>query len=327
MNPPFPVSDHCDGQQFFNPAGELPARSFADLPRWLWQRARGQRASWPRRVPLPLTPTLPSEVAPGQFVVTFVGHSTFLLQLPGLTVLTDPIFSAHAGPFGRLGPRRVRPPALALDALPRIDVVLLSHNHYDHLDLPALRRLTQPRGPLVVTTLGNKAWLERHGVGPAVELDWWQSHRATPDLDVTCTPAQHFSARTLRDRNRTLWGGFALKTAAGSIYFAGDSGWCRSFATIGTRLGPFDLALIPIGAYEPRWFMEAVHMNPDEAVRAHLAVRSRRSIGMHFGTFQLTDEAIDAPLRALADARTSHGVAESDFSTLDFGETRRLGVG
>ena len=327
MNPPFPITDHSDGRRFFNPAGELQARSLADLPKWWWRRARGQRpAVWPKQVPPPRTPALTPAIRAGTAAVTWIGHSAFLLQLPGVNVLTDPVFSSHAGPFGRLGPGRVRPPALQLEQLPPIDVVLLSHNHYDHLDLSSLRWLSRERRPRVITTLGNKTWLGSRGVDNVVELDWWQTHSPIPELEISCTPAQHFAARTLWDRNLTLWSGFALKTTAGSIYFAGDSGWCRSFETIGARLGPFDLALIPIGAYEPRWFMAAVHMNPDEAVRAHLAVRSRRSFAMHFGTFQLTDEAIDAPLIALAEARTRYGVAPADFAALDFGETRLLSM-
>jgi L-ascorbate metabolism protein UlaG (beta-lactamase superfamily) len=327
VNPPFLTSDHWDGRRFFNPSGELQAPSLSDLPKWWWRRVRGQqRAAWPEQMPPPLTPALPATIPSGRVAVTLIGHSTFLLQWPGFNVLTDPVFSSHAGAFGLLGPRRVRPPALRLGQLPPIDAVLLSHNHYDHLDLPSLRWLARERQPRVIATLGNKAWLETRGVGNVVELDWWQAHRIMPECEVTCTPARHFASRTLWDRNRTLWGGFALKTAAGSIYFAGDSAWCGAFETIGTRLGPFDLALIPIGAYEPRWLMEAVHMNPDEAVRAHLAVRSRRSLGMHFGTFQLTDEAIDAPLVALAEARTEHGVAPDDFATPEFGETLLLAL-
>jgi L-ascorbate metabolism protein UlaG (beta-lactamase superfamily) len=327
MNRPFPAGDHCDGRRFFNPSGGLKEPSFSDLPKWWWRRAHGQqRAAWPRRLLPALTPALPAIIPSGKVAVTSIGHATFLLQWPGCSVLTDPVFSSHAGAFGLIGPRRVRPPALALEQLPPIDAVLLSHNHYDHLDLPSLRWLARERRPRVITTLGNTAWLETRGVGNVVELDWWQAHRATPELEVTCTPAQHFASRTLWDRNRTLWGGFALKTAAGSIYFAGDSAWCGAFEKIGARLGPFGLALIPIGAYEPRWLMEAVHMNPDEAVRTHLAARSRQSLGMHFGTFHLTDEAIDAPLVALAEARTRHGVAPADFSTLELGETRLLAL-
>jgi L-ascorbate metabolism protein UlaG (beta-lactamase superfamily) len=325
MNRPFPAGDHYDGKRFFNRSGGPEAPSFSDLPKWWWRRAHGQhRAAWPKRLPPPLTPALPATIPSGKIAVTSIGHATFLLQWPGYSVLTDPVFSSHAGPFGLLGPRRVRPPALALEQLPQIDAVLLSHNHYDHLDLPSLRWLARERRPHVITTLGNRAWLETRGLGNVVELDWWQTHRATAELEVTCTPAQHFASRTLWDRNRTLWGGFGLKTAAGAIYFAGDSAWSGSFERIGARLGPFELALIPVGAYEPRWLMKAVHMNPDEAVRAHLAVRSRQSLGMHFGTFQLTDEAIDAPLVALAEARIRHGVAPSDFATLEPGETRLL---
>jgi L-ascorbate metabolism protein UlaG (beta-lactamase superfamily) len=256
--------------------------------------------------------------------VTFIGHSTFLLQLPGLNILTDPVFASRAGPFGLLGPKRVRPPALRLGELPRIDVVVLSHNHYDHLDLAALRWLARRHRPVVVTTLGNQAWLAARGVDRVKEFDWWQAGDATPELGVVCTPAQHFAARTPWDRNHTLWGGFFLRTPAGSIYFAGDSGWAPLFAEINRRLGAPDLALIPIGAYEPRWFMEPVHMNPAEAVQAHLALGARRSLGMHFGTFQLTDEAIDAPVRGLAKAAAAAGLGGGDFSVLDFGATRSL---
>ena len=324
--PPFPVSDHCDGRRFYNSSG-LQARSFADLPRWWWQQiVHRQGTRWPKNLPPPRQVQLPAAVPPGRGAVTFIGHSTFLLQFDGLTVLTDPMFAARAGPFGLLGPRRARPPALALTALPPIDVVLVTHNHYDHLDLATLQWLARERRPRFVTTLGNQAWFAARGVTNVVELDWWQTHRHGAELEITCTPAQHFAARSPWDRCRTLWGGFALRTSHGSVYFCGDSGWGSHFAEIGKKFGPLDLALLPIGAYEPRWFMTPVHVDPDEAVRAHLAVRSRRSLGMHFGTFQLTDEAIDAPLHALAAARTAHGIAPEDFSTLDFGETRIISL-
>ena len=318
----FPVSDHCDGEHFFNPAGQPQAKSFSALPKWWAQKLfLGQGVAWPKTTPAPRRPQLPAALATGDLAVTFIGHSTFLLQTAGLNLLTDPIFSKRAGPFSWAGPKRVRPPALALEELPRVDVVLVSHNHYDHLDLPALHWLAQNRKPRFVTTLGNQAWLEARGVGPVVELDWWQEHRAHPDLGVTCTPAQHFAARTPWDRCRSLWGGFFLQLAAAKVYFAGDSGYCGAFKEIGARLGPPDLALIPIGAYEPRWFMTPVHMNPEESVCAHLDVGARRSLGMHFGTFQLTDEAIDEPQRALAEARVRHCVSAVDFTTLEFGET------
>jgi L-ascorbate metabolism protein UlaG (beta-lactamase superfamily) len=324
--PRFPVSDHCDGGIFFNPRGQPQAKAFSALPKWWLQRLRGQGAPWPKSVPPPAVPQLPAAVPAGSVAVTFIGHSTFLLQLAGLNLLTDPVFSRYAGPFARLGPKRVRPPALALAQLPPIDVVLVTHNHYDHLDLPALRWLARERRPLIVTTLGNKAWLEARGVANVIELDWWQAQAARPDLEVVCTPAQHFAARTPWDRCRTLWGGFMLRTAAGKIYFAGDSGYCGAFREIGSRLGPVDLAFIPIGAYEPRWFMAAVHCTPAEAVAIHRDVRARRSIAMHFGTFELTDEGIDEPARDLAAARAAAGLAEGDFVVPGFGETRLVAL-
>jgi len=318
----FPVSDHCDGERFFNPAGWRPAPSFTALPKWWWQRlVLGHGETWPRQVPPPLRPRLPAEVSASAVAVTFIGHATFLLQFPGLTVLTDPFFSPRTSPWPWVGPKRARPPALALAELPSIDVVLLSHNHYDHLDLPALRWIARERKPQVVTTLGNKPWLEARGVGQVVQLDWWQSHTGI-GVKFICTPAQHFAARWPWDRNQTLWGGFMVECGGGRIFFCGDSGYAPHFAEIRRRLGAPDLALIPIGAYEPRWFMRAVHMNPEEAVQAHRDLAARHSLGMHFGTVQLTNEGIDAPLRDLVSARAALAVPEADFSTLAFGETR-----
>lgn len=323
--PQFPVSDHCDGTRFFNPPPLPRPPAFTSLPKWWWQQlTTDDHHRWPKNLPAPRRPALPARVAPGEVALTFIGHSTFLLQFDGLTILTDPVFATHTGPFGRLGPKRARPPALALDELPAIDVVLVSHNHYDHLDLATLRWLARERRPRFVTSLGNRAWLEARGVAPVIEFDWWQCAEISAALRVTATPAQHFAARSPWDAGRTLWCGFMLRTTHGAVYFCGDSGWAPHFAAIREKLGAPDLALLPIGAYEPRWFMTPVHLTPDEAARAHLALAARQSIGMHFGTFQLTDEAIDAPLHALAAARTAHGVREEDFTTLDFGETRHI---
>ncbi len=316
----FPISDHCDGARFFNPHGPT-ARPFSDLPKWWWQQVCGSVTPWPKSVPAPARVCLPENVPAGQLAATFIGHATYLLQFAGRTVLTDPVFSSRAGPFGLLGPRRARPPALRLGELPCIDVVLLSHNHYDHLDLSALRWLAQHRRPLIVVPLGLKSWLESRGVANVVELDWWQSHFAATGVEIICTPAQHWSSRGPGDRCRTLWGGFWINTPGGSVWFAGDTGWGPHFAEVGARLGAPALAILPIGAYEPRWFMAAVHMNPDEAVRAHLAVGAQQSFAMHHGTFQLTDEGLDAPLLDLAIARKKHGVAAAAFTAPDFGET------
>jgi L-ascorbate metabolism protein UlaG (beta-lactamase superfamily) len=316
----FPISDHCDGARFFNPRG-LSARSFWDLPKWWWQQARGSSTPWPDSLPPAAAVRLPETVPVNRVAATFVGHATYLLQFAGCTILTDPVFGSRAGPFGLLGPKRTRPPALRLGELPRVDVVLLSHNHYDHLELPALRWLVQHRQPLIVAPLGLKDWLAERGVPGVVELDWWQSHFTTQGFEITCTPAQHWSSRSPWDRCLTLWGGFWVKTPAGSVWFAGDTGWGDHFAEVRARLGAPALALLPIGAYEPRWFMAPVHMNPDEAVRGHLAVGAKLSLASHHGTFRLTDEGIDGPLKDLAAAREKHGLIPAAFAAPAVGET------
>jgi L-ascorbate metabolism protein UlaG (beta-lactamase superfamily) len=250
--------------------------------------------------------------------LTLIGHSTVLIQTGGIAILTDPVFTSHAGPLGRLGPKRVRPPSHAVAELPRVDVVLVSHNHYDHLQPRSLRDLEARFHPLIVTTLGNRRFLQRLGLPNVVELDWWDRVRI-PGGEATCTPAQHFSARGMRDRNRTLWGGFALTVGETTIYFVGDTGCSQVFQEIRRRLPRIDVALVPIGAYEPRWFMSPVHVNPEEAVRIHLDTGARTSVAMHFGTFKLTDEGIDEPAERLALARAAAGLRPDAFVVPQFG--------
>lgn len=280
-----------------------------------------QKARWPSRIDQP--PCQPAALEDSAAVVTFIGHSTFLVQTPAGNILTDPMYSERAGPLNLFGPRRVRQPAVAFDDLPPISLVALSHNHYDHCDLRTLRRLARRFAPVVVTPLGNGRLVRSTGIRRVEELDWWQSVQVG-GASVTSTPAHHFSARTPFDRNRALWGGFMLTLGEVRILFAGDTAYGTFFQDIGRRLGPIDLALIPIGAYEPRWFMRSVHMNPEEAVQAHIDLAASQSIGMHFGTFQLTSEGLEAPLRALEQARNERGIPESEFSTLAFGGSRRL---
>jgi L-ascorbate metabolism protein UlaG (beta-lactamase superfamily) len=322
MNQRFPLSDHYDGRHFFNPGPQRPARGLLEVLRW---RLRGERAAWPDHVNNQVFPPPPHTVEPDSAAITFINHASFLIRLPGAVVLTDPVFSERCSPVSWAGPKRVRPPGIALADLPRPDVVLLSHNHYDHMDFPTLRALQARHAPRFITTLGNARTLAKLGIA-ATELDWWQDTTAGP-LRITATPARHFSARTPFDRNRTLWAGFMIGTDAGMVLFAGDSGAGPHWADIRMRLGAPDVALLPIGAYEPRWFMAPVHMNPAEAVEAYIALGARQSVGMHFGTFQLTDEAIDAPLDALTAALGSIGT--DGFRTLGFGETcvYRLGRG
>lgn len=307
------TSDHFDGRRFFNPTG--PAlQPLSAVPRMLLSR----RARWPRRIveaPQPIPDRNGAAAA-----VTFIGHATFLIQTSVGNILADPVFAERAGPWGLVGPRRVRPPAISLEALPNISTILLSHNHYDHCDVRTLRVLAQRYDPRVITPLGNAALLRSAGMRRIEELDWWQQATTAP-MPVTLTPAHHFSARGPFDRNRALWGGFVIGVAARRIYFAGDTAYAAFFADVRERLGPIDLALLPIGAYEPRWFMKSVHMNPEEAVRAHQQLQARVSIAMHFGTFQLTTEGIDEPIRDLERARADHGLADSVFRAPAPGET------
>ena len=311
-----PIPNHFDGERFFNPHARQ-GKSLEDLRRW---RQTRQKQEWPEHVEDPTFPP-PGRVAPDRIAATFIGHSTFLVQVGGVCVLIDPIWSKRCSPVFFAGPRRVRRPGQGLDALPGVNLLLVTHNHYDHMDLPTLRRVRARWAPPVATGLGNARHLAKADIRSAVELDWWQSTELA-GARVTYVPAQHFSARGLYDRNRCLWGGFVVEAGGAVVYFAGDSGYCPHFAEIGRRFPRIDLALLPIGAYEPRWFMRQQHMDPEEAVRAHLDLGARRSLGMHFGTFQLTEEAIDAPVLALRQARAQAGVAEADFDVLAFGETR-----
>jgi len=277
-----------------------------------------RRTPWPSRIPV--EPRHPPSGGPDDVVVTFVGHATFLIQVAGINLLTDPVYSERASPVSFAGPHRVRAPGVRFDDLPAISLVLLSHNHYDHCDLGTLRALDRRFQPRLVAPIGNGRLLRSAGIHQVEEIDWWQSASAAP-LPVTLTPAQHFSARSMFDRNRALWGGFLIETGGRRILFAGDSGYGPHWREIARRLGPFDLALLPIGAYEPRWFMKDIHMNPAEAVQAHFDLGARQSIAMHFGTFQLTPEGFDEPVRELATALRQRGVSAEQFRTVDVGES------
>ncbi len=273
-----------------------------------------------------------------QPAATWIGHATVLAQFGGLNVLTDPIFSERASPLSFIGPRRHQPPGLALGELPHIDLVLISHNHYDHLDLPSVRALQAQAGgpPLFVVPLGVKPLLAGQGLTRVVELDWWQSTVLTTPrghAEIVMTPVQHWSSRSLTDRMKTLWGGFAVFTPQFHFFHAGDTAYSKDFADIQRYFserqsplngGGFDLALLPIGAYAPRWFMQAQHVAPAEAVRIHTDLGAKRSLGIHWGTFELTDESLDEPPQRLADARRHQPLADDDFFVLALGATRKL---
>ena len=319
----YPLSDHFDGERFTNlDRTKTVKKGFRDVLKWRFSRR--PMGHWPKRIENEFAPELPRSLGAAELAVTGINHATDLLQFSGLNVLTDPVFSERASPVEWLGPRRVRPPGVAFDALPRIDAVLVSHNHYDHMDLRTLARLYRRDRPRFVVPLGNERTLVSAGIEDVVELDWWGEAKIGDEASVVLVPVQHWSGRTLLDRRRALWGGFFIKRSSISAFFAGDTGYGDHFAMIRLRLGSPDLSLLPIGAYEPRWFMKDQHVNPDEAVRAHLDLGSRLSVGMHFGTFRLTDEGIDDPVLALAAARRAHGLSDESFPALHNGLTLRL---
>jgi len=310
-------SDHFNGKTYFNP-GHRADRGLLDVLRW---QLTSRRTRWPAWVEI--TPQSPPAAPHDERVsATWINHATYLLQTAQGNLLTDPIFSERCSPVSWAGPRRVHAPGVAFDALPKIDTVLVSHDHYDHCDLPTLSRLARLHQPLFVTPLGHRALLEEIGATRIIELDWWQSHSLGKDFSVTLTPTQHWSRRRPGSTNRRLWGGFYAHTAARRLWFLGDSGYDGAlFREIGQRCGAPDLALIPIGAYEPRWFMSSAHMNPEEAVRAHLDSGARLSLAMHWGAFQLTDEGRDEPVLALGRARADLGLAANEFRVPAPGET------
>lgn len=313
-NPSFPPSDHFDGDRFFNP-WHRGRHGCGEFLKWRWTR---EAPTWPNQVHAVPGPPPPRRVQDERVRHTVVNHSTVLIQVAGVNVLADPIWSERCSPVSWAGPRRVVPPGIAFDDLPPIDIVLVSHNHYDHMDLPSLRRLSRRDRPLVLTGLGNGGVLRDSGIRPVVELDWWQGRRVE-QAEVCFVPAQHFSKRGLFDTNRTLWGGFVIRAGGATVYFAGDTGYAPFFQEIRRRYAPIDLAFLPIGAYKPRWFMRPMHLSPGEAVRAHLDLGARRSVGIHFGTFPLADDAIDDPPRDLLASLASTDIGDTDFIVPKFG--------
>jgi L-ascorbate metabolism protein UlaG (beta-lactamase superfamily) len=313
-----PVSDHFDGRRFFNP-GPVSEHGFRDFVRWQFHSERG---FWPEFIDEPPGPPPPARVEGDHLRVTFIQHSTVLIQTAGLNILTDPVWSKRVGPVPWLGPRRRRSPGLRINDLPHIDLILLSHNHYDHLDLRTLRSLQEAHAPQLIVPLGVRALLKSKELGPAVELDWWEAFSLRNGMKVTCVPAQHFSVRGFRDRNNALWCGYVLEGPGGRIYFAGDTGYGPHFERIGRQFSPIRLALLPIGAYKPAWFMSPVHMSPHEAVLAHQTLGAQTSVGIHFGTFALADEGEKEPEIDLQRALKEAGGPMPQFWKLGFGEGR-----
>lgn len=312
-----PVSDHFNGTEFVNQV-PFDHGSISEVVEFLTTREPGP---WPEWVSAKPGPAPPERVGFGEVRVTFVGHATLLLQVDGVNVLTDPIWSSRSSPVTFAGPHRVRPPGLRFADLPPIDAVIVSHNHYDHLDIATLQRLRDAHQPVFVVPLGNKRLLAANHIHRTIELDWWEVTQVGR-LRIHAVPAQHFSSRGICDRNRALWAGYVLDGSDGPIYFAGDTGWGPHFAQVRDKFGPPRLAALPIGAYLPRWFMKPIHIDPTEAVEAHRVLGAQQSVAMHFDTFALADEAAGQAPRDLQKALTQRGVAPEKFWVLGFGEGR-----
>jgi L-ascorbate metabolism protein UlaG (beta-lactamase superfamily) len=320
-----PVSDHFDGLHFFDPDGS-PPKSLGEVLRWQLGGDR-KRASWPDWAPSPYADTPPPRVAGDRVRLSFVGHASWLIQTAGLNILIDPIWSKRASPFSWAGPERHNDPGIAFDALPKIDVALVSHGHYDHLDVATLSKLAGKFSPRVVTPLGNDVAMR--GADDAIKaeaFDWHHRVELGDGVAVTLVPTRHWSARGLFDRNKALWASFVLETPAGKIYIVCDSGYGdgKHFRNVAQAHGPLRLAILPIGAYEPRWFMQDQHMNPSEAVKALADCGAERALAHHHGTFQLTDEAIDAPRTALYAALAEARLPRERFVALQPGQVFEL---
>lgn len=306
-----PVSDHFDGTRFLNPKGEPETdRSFSDILRW---KQHAPKNPWPTSVAV-------KAVIPDAQVehlrVTMVGHATLLIQIAGLNILTDPVWSDRASPVSFAGPRRVTAPGIAMESLPRIDAIMLSHNHYDHLDIASLHALHTQHDPLIITPLGNDTIIHRRLPSARVWAGDWHDHiNVKPEARVHIVPALHWSSRGPRDRRMALWGGFILEVADKLIYFAGDTGYGTGniFRAIRARFGAVDLAILPIGAYDPRWFMAAQHCDPQEAIQIMADLGANSAVGIHWGTFKLTDELRDDPATRLVEECSALGIAPGRF--------------
>lgn len=309
-----PASDHFDGERFKNldPINLRPLRAAV---KWRWME---RHYPWPKWVESTAGDKPPGLVSGGVVRYTVINHATVLLQTDRLNILTDPIWSNRASPFFWIGPKRVRRPGISFDQLPKIDVVLVSHNHYDHMDIPTLLRLEKRDHPIILVGLGNADFLKKWKFQNVQELDWWSSVRVQ-ETRFHFVPARHFSRRGLKDGMKTLWGGFMIQGPSATVYFAGDTGYGVHFKRIADAFPVIHLAFLPIGAYQPRWFMQPVHVDPQEAVQAHIDMKARKSVAMHFGTFHLADEAIDAPLYDLAAARQKAGLPVTAFQVPEFG--------
>ncbi|MBA3604111.1 MAG: MBL fold metallo-hydrolase [Parachlamydiaceae bacterium] len=312
-----PISDHFDGERFFNP-WQKRHHSFWSFLRW---RLHAYPKPWPTHVNS-LVDCPPACVKDSGLRVSFVGHATVFIQTHDMNILTDPIWSKRASIFKNIGPKRVTEPGIRFEDLPKIDLILISHNHYDHLDNPTLKKIWDRDQPVIIAPLGNDLIIQSAYPEIIVHtLDWHQSKRIG-EISIYLEPAQHWSSRFITDRDKALWGSFVISTPSGKIYFAGDSGYGNGdhFRKILHKFGSFRFAMLPIGAYEPRWFMNYAHMNPEEAVRAHYDLGGPYTMGIHFGTFRLSNEEYGDPTRDLELVKQKHQMKNERFRALKIGE-------
>lgn len=299
----------------------LSNHGFRDFLTWIQTREKG---NWEGYTEIHRGPAPPPVVDNGLSRITFINHATFLIQMNGVNILTDPIWSRRASPVNFAGPKRVHPPGIAFEDLPKIDFVVVSHNHYDHLDIATLKRLYEQHNPKIFVTLGNQRLLEKAGIKTAEEFDWWQETCLRTGLKLTCVPARHFSARGIFDHKKTLWAGFVFETEAGAIYFAGDTGFGIHFRQISERFSDIRAALLPISPTLPRWFVSAVHLSAEDALKAGQILNAETIIPMHYGTFPLGDDGQHEPLEMLRQAISSLKMDGSMVRALRIGQSTHI---
>ena len=310
-----PESNHFNGATFKN-LNNVEAKGFGDVLKWMMRR---DKEPWQEKPDLPYGS--PPQAKSEELNITFVNHSTFLIQWNGLNILTDPIWSERTSPVSFAGPKRMRPPGIRFEDLPKIDAIIISHNHYDHLDLPTVRKLEKKYQPLFIVPLGVDLFLKNKGISRIEVMDWWEEKRIE-EFTIACVPAQHFSGRGMGDRDKTLWAGYVIMHQKQKLYYVGDTGYGPFFQQVKEKYAPIDVALIPIGAYKPKWFMSPIHMSPSEAVQVHRELEVGTSIAMHYGTFPLADDGHDDPVIDLRKAMEEQKVPVEKFILLEEGKGR-----
>ncbi len=314
------AKSNFDGIRFHNmdSEGNLIGDKFGYLAYWKWQLTRKSKP-WPRKVKYKQYPK--PEASSQDLKITYINHATFLIQINGINILTDPVYARGISPLKFFGPKRVHRPGVLFRHLPKIDYVLISHNHFDHMCIPTIKKLVKKHNPIFILGDGNARYIEKITY-KFIQLRWDDSHKIAENLEFFFLRARHWSRRTPFDTNIALWGAFAIKSTTKNIYFAGDTGYGDHFVEAGQKFEKFDVALLPIGAYEPEYFMHEYHNNPSEAVQIHLDLNATVSIPMHFNTFKLSDEGIDEPLLKLNDELVKRGIPQNTFCVLEPGESK-----